>query len=549
VKNNEAIDSFSRFKTSVEQATDYIENFDILETINNVGNDEVFTPLKICNQMLDILPNDVWLNPNFKWLNPVDKNGVFLREIAIRLDKGLAEWEPSTLKRRKHIFKNMLFSIGLTRFTAQVSRRTVYYCSKANKSFDGKLDENQSPVNGYAIGNGSWFSNEEGNIITPDAEHSFVKGKCQFCGISQNSKYTDSNQVEHYAYQFIHQENINNYFGYKFLKENREMKFDVIVGNPPYQLKVNDGGKGLGAVPIYQKFVSLAMALNPKYLTMIIPSRWFSGGVGLDDFRSEMLNDKRISTIVDYNDSRECFPNYDINGGVCYFLWNRDEINERCKYTYVSNGVSYTSLRKMNEFEIFVRNTKALKIIEKVIGKKEQSISEIVSAQTPFGLNSNFRGKEKPFLDSLMYFSSDGVSYVSKNDVTKGKDLIKDFKVMLPKITSEHAGIPDKNGKYKVLTPLKILKANEICSQSYLIVGPVTTLNEANNLKAYLETKFARFLLLISIPGMNISKDKFRFIPLQDFTSSISDKELYKKYKLDWEDINTIETLIKEISN
>src|SRR5690554_4394269 len=204
---NEALTAEQKYKTSIEEAQDYIENFDILETINNVGNDEVFTPVKICKQVLNMLPEEVWSNPNYKWLNPSDKNGVFPREIAIRLNEGLKEWEPDEEKRKKHILQNMLYSIGLTKFTSQVSRRTLYYCSDANRKFDGKIDEHGKSINGYAIGNGSWFNNFEGNILNPTSNHSFnKKGRCIYCGIRSKDKkgkpgrYSDPNQVEHYSY-------------------------------------------------------------------------------------------------------------------------------------------------------------------------------------------------------------------------------------------------------------------------------------------------------------------------------------------------------------
>ncbi len=544
---NLAIEAEKKFKTSVQTAQDYVENFDILETINNVGNDEVFTPNRLCNEMLDLLPKEVWINPHYKWLNPVDKNGVFLREIAIRLDKGLVSWEKDLEKRRKHILQKMIYSIGLTRFTAQVSRRTVYYCSVANRGFDNLLDENNNSLNGYAIGNGAWFDSSEGNIITPSSNHFYEGDRCIYCGISKDSKYNDPKQVENYAYEFIHQENLYDYLNSKFFKGSKNMKFDIIIGNPPYQLKVNEGGKGLGAIPIYHKFIELAKSLRPKYLSMIVPSRWLLGGVGLDDFRTKMLNDKHIAKIVDYVNSRDCFPNFDINGGVCYFLWDSETSTNECEYTYISNSTKVTSQRVLNEYEIFIRNSEALKIVKKVLLFNEDSISKIVSSQTPYGLNSDYRGKPSKSKNSYTFYSSDGVSYIEKSEVEKGIDLIDNYRVMLPKITSEHAGIPDKNGQYKVLTPLKVLRPGEICSQSYLVVGPVDNENQAYNLKTYLESKLVRYLLLSSIPGMNISKDKFRFIPILNFSKKYTDQEIYKKYNLSESEINVIEKTIRTL--
>lgn len=302
-EKNDALEAEDKYKTAVESANDYIENFDILETITNVGNDEVFTPRKTCDMILDSLPEEVWHNPNYKWLNPATKNGIFEREIAIRLDDGLKDIIPDTEQRRKHILQNMIYSIGQTRFTANVARRTVYYCSQANRKCDGIKADDGHYVNGYAIGNGSWFDDKEGNIKTPNINHTFVddKGKtmpsscsdedkkkyrCKYCGINGASAYNDANQRETYAYEFIHfdEDELLKHLQDRFFGGNRNMKFDIIIGNPPYQL--SDGGAQASARPIYQLFVQQAISLKPKYISMIMPSRWMTGGKGLDDFRS-----------------------------------------------------------------------------------------------------------------------------------------------------------------------------------------------------------------------------------------------------------------------
>ena len=336
---NEALRADDEHRSAVENAYDYIENFDILETITNVGNDEVFTPAKVCNEMLDSLPDEVWHNPNYKWLNPCTKNGIFEREIAIRLDKGLSDIIPDTEKRRKHILQNMIYAIGLTKFTSYVARRTLYYCSDATRKCDGILADDGHYVNGYAIGNGTWFDMPEGNIKTPDAVHKFGKdGKCVHCGVRNDSKYVDPLQREQYAYQFIHfghSIELQNWLADTFFNGDRNMKFDIIIGNPPYQL--TDGGAQSSAKPIYQLFVNFAKKLNPKYISMIMPARWFTGGKGLDEFRDEMLHDDRISKLSDYFDSTDCFPNVDISGGICYFLWDKSH-NGACEISSYRDG-------------------------------------------------------------------------------------------------------------------------------------------------------------------------------------------------------------------
>ena len=323
---NDALNAQKQYNTAVEEAQDYIEHFDILETITNSGNDEVFTPRKTCDMILDSLPEEVWHNPNYKWLNPATKNGVFEREIALRLDQGLAKIIPDEEKRKKHILQKMIFSIGLTKFTSNVARRTVYYCSQANRKCDGLKAPDGHYVNGYAIGNGSWFKNEEGNIKTPTTEHKFIninnKKKCKYCGINEISKYNDNYQREKYAYEFIHHSNLNE--DLKKIFGDEEMKFDIIIGNPPYQLNDGGGKQGQSATPIYNLFFEQADKLEPKYICMIIPARWMTSGKGLDNFRKKMINNRHFRKLHDFINSKQCFPDNDIKGGICYFLWDRD---------------------------------------------------------------------------------------------------------------------------------------------------------------------------------------------------------------------------------
>ena len=491
-------------------------NPDVLSCLANLSNDEVFTPPTLANAILDMLPQELFESTETTFLDPCCKSGVFLREIAKRLIKGLEKQIPDLQKRLNHIYTKQLFGIAITELTALLSRRSTYCSKHAN----GK----------YSIC--SAFKNEEGNIQYERVEHTWEGGRCIYCGASK-SEYNRDKTLETHAYQFIHNP-----------KELKKMKFDVIVGNPPYQLQVNEGGKGLGAIPIYHKFVEQAKKLNPDYLVMITPSRWFSGGVGLNDFRSEMLNDRRIKSITDYSNSNECFPNVDINGGVSYFLWDKN-YNGECEFTHHNNQKVSIAKRKLNEFDIFIRHNDSLSIVHKVLAKTEKFLSDIVSSQTPFGLNSDVRGTEQPFNGSVKLYSSKGIGYVRLNNAIRNQEWIPLYKVMMAKVTTEHGGMPDKEGKLKVLTPLKVLFPNEICTQSYLIVGPFVNEEQSINAKKYIETKFVRFLLQLSLTSMNISKDKFRFVPLQDFNETWTDEKLYKKYGLTQEEIDFIEAMIR----
>jgi site-specific DNA-methyltransferase (adenine-specific) len=491
-----------------------IYNPDVLNCLANLSNDEVFTPPEVANQMLDLLPQELFRNPDTKFLDPACKSGVFLREIAKRLLVGLEPQIPDLQERIDHIFQNQLYGIAITELTSLLSRRSVY-CSKY-------------PNSDYSV---SKFDNAEGNIRFRRVQHTWTNGKCVHCGASQ-SEYDRSDELETYAYEFIHLHNP---------KELKDMKFDVIIGNPPYQL--DDGGAGASAIPIYNKFVEQAKKLEPRYLSMIIPSRWFAGGKGLDAFRKSMLTDKRVVRLVDYVNAKDCFPGISLGGGVCYFLWDRDN-PQKCLFTNIHDGKKSTELRELDEFSVFVRYNEAMSIIRKVLQEKESKVSSVVGSRNPFGLSSSTRGSEDK--KEIALFSSDGLSYISLSEVKKGKELINRYKVMVSKVTSEHAGEPDKSGMVTVLSTIAVLKPKEVCTDSYLIAFSSDNITEVDNFSKYMCTKFFRFLLLQAVSSINLSKDKFQFVPMQDFSRVWTDKDLYKKYDLTNEEIDFIESMIKE---
>lgn len=319
------------------------------------------------------------------------------------------------------------------------------------------------------------------------------------------------------------------------------MKFDVIIGNPPYQ--ISDGGNGASAKPLYHYFVEQAKKLNPKYLTMIIPSRWFAGGKGLDAFRESMLADQRIVKIVDYVNAKDCFSGISIGGGVCYFLWDRDKPG-LCEYTNIHDGKYSTELRNLSEFPVFVRYNEAISVIKKVLAYNEMKVSDVVWSRNPFGLSSSARGNNNRC--AIKLYSSGGVGYIERNEVPQGNDIIDRYKVIISKVTSEHAGEPDKSGMFTVLSTIKMLYPNEVCTDSYLVVFESVDKHKAVNFAKYLHTKFFRFLLLQAVSSINLSKDKFQFIPMQDFTRSWTDAMLYSKYNFSSEEIDFIEGMIKE---
>ncbi len=499
---------------------------DILDCISHLSSDEVFTPPKLVNEILDTLPQELFKSPNTKFLDPCTKSGVFLREIAKRLIEGLKDEIPDVEKRLDHIFKNQLYGLAITQLTGLLSRRSLYCSKDASGEF--------SVVK---------FPDKDGNIEYKKTYHIWLKDNCMMCGASK-AEYDRADVLETHAYSFIHTDEQRNSELFKRLKN---MKFDVIIGNPPYQLQVNEAGKGLGAIPIYHKFVEQSIKLNPKYITMIIPARWFSGGVGLNKFRENMLNSKKIRVINDYIDSKDCFIGVDINGGICYFLWDKN-YNGTCKFISRRKNIVSISERRLNEFNIFIRHNEAVSIIHKVVELKEKKLSDKggCSSQTPFGFLSTFQGTpNKAFEDDCRILSSKGWGYVEKIKVSKGNEMVEKYKTIISKLSSEHAGTPDKNGMYRVLSRMEILKPNEICNQSYLTICPTIALEETKNVYNYLRTKFTRFLILQTLAGISISINNFQFVPWQDFNEEWTDEKLYKKYGLTQDEIDFIESMIR----
>lgn len=496
----------------------HISNYnpDVLSCIANLSNDEIFTPPSVVNSMLDMLPQELFADPKTTFLDPACKSGVFLREIAKRLIVGLAHAIPNPQDRIDHIFHHQIFGIAITELTSLISRRSTY-CSK-------------NPNGKYAI---SHFDDIQGNIRFKRIRHSWIGKQCKYCGASKN-EYDRSDDRESYAYEFIHTTSPEDIF---------KMKFDVIIGNPPYQMSDGGGGAGRSAMPIYHLFVEHAKKLNPRYLTMIIPSRWFSGGKGLNSFRQSMLDDDRISEIVDYADSKDCFPGgVDISGGICYFLWNRD-IHGKCNVTNITKlGTSTTITRSLNEFPTFIRSNEAVAIVKKAMALNEQVLSSCISSRKPFGLESNTKSSSTGDLELK---NSSGMSRVSSKLITAGQEMIPKWKVIVSKVTFEHAGVPGKDGKMRVLSVLQTLPPYAVCTESYLVAGTFEDEMSANNMISYLRTKFVRFLVMQMLASMNMSKASYGFVPIQDFSKSWTDNELYEKYSLSNEEIAFIDSMIK----
>lgn len=491
---------------------------DILDCISHLSSDEVFTPPKLVNQILDTLPQELFASPNTKFLDPCCKSGVFLREIAKRLIDGLEDEIPDLEKRTEHIFKNQLFGIAITELTSLLSRRSVYCSKDANGEF--------SVIH---------FDNPEGNIEYKKTYHVWFKDKCMFCGASK-SEYDRPDILETHAYSFIHTDNLRNKELFERLKE---MKFDVIIGNPPYQL--SDGGAQASASPLYHLFVRQAKKLNPRYISMIIPARWYAGGKGLDSFRDEMLNDKSIRILHDFLDARECFPGVEIKGGVCYFLWDRDNKGKCEINTHTNNTITSTSIRNLKEdgCETFIRYNNAISILRKVRSKNETTLDTQVSSRKPFGLATNFNEYSQDNNGNIKVYANKKIGYLNKNyKIKKNITQINLWKVLAPK------AIGSGDSREDWVKPL-LSEPNSICTETYIILGAYENKELAENLISYTQTKFFHFMLTLKKVTQDATAKVYSCVPIQDFNEEWTDEKLYRKYGLTQEEIDFIESMIK----
>ena len=520
-------------------------NPDVLTCIANLSNDEVFTPPEFANRILDTLAeawaadNDganIWADSSVSFLDPCTKSGVFLREITSRLTKGLADEIPDLEDRVDHILTKQVFGIGITYLTSLLARRGLY-CSKHAK---GR----------HSIGRS--LKSDDGNIWFKRTEHTWVDGKCRYCGASKQV-LDRGEDLETHAYAFIHTDDIRARVAELF---GDDMQFDVVIGNPPYQLA--DGGQGASAVPIYNEFVDQAKALHPRLLTMVIPARWFFGGRGLGSFRKSMLEDRRIRKLVDYPDSRQAFETVDVAGGVCYFLWNRDSEGDCEVVTNDLRGHQTTSVRQLLEpgSDIFIRNNESIAILRKIVLKEtgaqgvalplELRFERQVSGQKPFGLRTFFRGTAKKHrADDVLVLQSGGRAWASRRAITEGVGLIDKWKVFTSKSSSEHAGQADKNGMRRVLSLSGVLAPGSVVTETYVLLGTYDSEAEGRNCLSYAATKFFRFLVATRSSAQDLPRIAYSFVPMQDFSRPWSDEDLYAKYDLSDDEIALVEGTIR----
>ena len=506
-------------------------NPDVLTCIANLSNDEVFTPPEFANRMLDTLAEEwaanngganLWEDSTARFLDPCTKSGVFLREIASRLTKGLAGEMPDLEKRVDHILTKQVFGIGITHLTSLLARRSVY-CSK-HANGEHSIARN--------------FTGKAGNVWFERMEHTWTETKCEFCG-APKAILDREEELENYAYAFIHTTDIKARVAELF---GEDMQFDVVIGNPPYQMKGGAGGTSDSS--IYQLFVDQAKNLEPRFLSMVIPSRWLAGGRGLNEFRKEMLGSNKLVRLVDFPVSREVFPNVEVKGGICYFLWSGSH-NGPCDVTVIRDKEEASSSRQLDEFDVFVRDPRAVGILRKVLKADEEPITNILTADTPFGIATNFDGfrKKKKSGDVVLYYVRSGkrdTAFVPRTMITKNPTLIDKWKVLVPKAGSDGGQkIPDS-----VLGKPWLSPPPSVATQTFLAFC-VESEKEAQSVESYYRTKFFRHLVSLRKITQDALRPMYSWVPMQPWDRQWTDKELYEKYGLTQKEIDYIEAVIR----
>ncbi|WP_298749101.1 Eco57I restriction-modification methylase domain-containing protein [uncultured Serinicoccus sp.] len=491
---------------------------DILDTLAQLSNDEVPTPPRLARAMLDLLPNEIWSDPTLRWLDPFCKSGIFLREIAARLLLGLEDWEPDFGTRREHIFRNMLYGTSITQMTGIVSRRTLYGSRKANSEYSFVQ-----------------FDDEDGNLPFVPAKHRFgrtgIAANCDICRAPRDLERGEGR--ENYAYSFIH--------GAYPTEEMEDMKFDVIVGNPPYQ--VGTEGHGATASTVYHHFVERAIDMAPRFVLMITPSRWFAGGKGVDAFRERMISDRRLRVLVDNPKLFDCFPGVEIKGGVSYFLWDREHDGDVEFSTRVDGVIRSTMTRDLRDGDgVLIRDNRAMDIIRKA-DPNGDSVEARATVTKPFGLTmrSNYPGSlAEPFDGAIPLIYANKIGYSRPDQIQRNHQWIGRWKVLLPMTGDGHG----REEAYVLGEPIA-LPPGSACTQTYFIAGMFDTREETENYAYYLTTKFVRFLVLQRKITHHVTPDRFRFVPMLDMTRRWTDEDLYEHFALTEEERAHIEKTIK----
>ncbi len=507
-------------------------NPDVLSCIANLSNDEVFTPPEFANRMLDTLveawagDNDgasIWADPSVTFLDPCTKSGVFLREITKRLIDGLEPQMPDLQARVDHILTRQVFGIGITELTAMLARRSLYCSKHANGP--------------HSITRG--FNSEAGNVWFERIEHDWDDKKCKICGAPKEI-FDRPAPKENHAYAFIHANNIQSgirdWFG-------DDMKFDVVIGNPPYQM--TGGAGGTSDSSIYHKFVEQAINVDSRYVSMVIPSRWMAGGRGLDDFRAKMLSSGNVRHITDFPNSSDAFAGVQIKGGICFFLWD-NERKGQCSITRVVGKEEYRQApRALDEFDVLIREAEGLSILRKVQEHQEECVLDLVSGDTPFGIATNYNDwTDRPDKgDLLLHLIKNGkrtVGYMDVAVIKKNVHMIPEWKVVVPKAYGAGETYP-----HQILGKGFVSGPHTVCTQSYLFIGPFASEEAAYSFHSYYSTRFFRFLVALRKITQDALRSTYSWVPKQSWDRQWTDEALYEKYGLTDEEIAFVEKIVR----
>jgi len=511
-------------------------NPDVLTCIANLSNDEVFTPPEFANRMLDTLAEawaadhggaNIWADSSVRFLDPCTKSGVFLREITRRLAEGLEGKIPDLDERVDHILTRQVFGIGITHLTSLLARRSVYCSKHANgeHSIARSLDS------------------DNGNIWFERLEHTWDGAKCRYCG-APKTIFDREEGLETHAYAFIHTDDIKTRLAELF---GGDMQFDVIIGNPPYQMTGGAGGSSDSS--IYHLFVQQALKIEPQYAVFVTPSRWMAGGRGLAEFRAQMLNSGHLRNLSDFPDSGEAFPGVQIKGGVCYFLWDSAH-NGTCDVTRVAGGEEHLQRnRELGEFDVFVRDERALGILRKVLAKKEPSVLELVSGDTPFGIATNFEGwSERDGTGRIaLHLIKRGkrtVGYMERGGIRKNTEAIDVWKVLVPEAYGAGETFP-----HQILGKEIVAAPPSVCTQSYLAVWPFESERAANSFASYYRTRLFRFLVSLRKITQHALRSTYSWVPQQSWDRTWTDELLHEKYDITESEVAFIESMIRTMEN
>lgn len=526
-------------------------NPDVLTCIANLSNDEVFTPPEMAAAMLDLATEawardhngeNLWANPNARVLDPFVKTGVFLREAARRFSEGLVAVIPDPQERVNHILTKQIYGIAITELTALMARRSIY-CSKYANSEHSICTAFDTPEGNI------WFERtehtwddktgtRESRVDPLSGEEIFIRTgrRCSYCGAGEED-YGRDEDLETHAYAFIHTNNIKQRITELF---GANMHFDLVIGNPPYQL--SDGGHNASASPIYQLFVESAKDLDPEHMVMVTPSRWFAGGKGLNDYRDEMLHDHRLRSLVDYPKLYEAFPGVKIRGGVSYFLWSRT-YDGPCSIQTMWDGhpAGPAVERYLDEFDVLVRRNEAVPILQKVRTAGGLTMEAIVSPNKPFGFRTYFHGCEssRTLADPIKLFGSQKISWVERSEIKENLEWVDRWKVLMTRVQGTSAAV-----EKKFLSRPIIAEPGTACTETYIVAGSFDSREEAESLASYLRTRFVRFLVSLRKSTQDAPRHVYSFVPVQSWDHEWTDEELYAKYGLTDEEIAFIESIV-----